>query len=249
MNDPVHESGDALPESAGDLRSAVTGRLARSAGWLRDLSLDPAWVVHEVRKDLKLSALRDADALLETLDRLALRAAGDEQARAVAAARERLAGERGAFGGKEGLPGSVAGPVADALEEAAADLGGMSFDAVDDRVLDRGLERSRARAVRAWRRVSASPAPERMHELRKAVKRELYQRELSGRPFDRMDRAMLKTLSDVLGEIQDLEVLRSALKADGAWRDPLRGLAKQTRRELEQRAARLAGARYGEARG
>lgn len=276
MNEPVREEVAAgrVATRPSEVRDILLERLERSAGWLRDEALDPAWVVHEVRKDLKrvrallrlveptiptrklekataeaarrLSALRDADALLETLDRLAQRAGSGEAAQAVAGVRAFLAAQRGSFEGSRGLPADTAGPVAQALDEVAGGLEAVSFAALDEHLLDEGLARSRAQAARAWRRVARKPSAARMHELRKDVKRELYQRELSGRPFDRMDRAMLKKLADVLGEIQDLEVLRTTLKSEGLWRGPVRLLARDTRRELKQRAGRLASARYGE---
>ena len=259
---------------APDLLRAVLERLDRSAGWLRDPSLEPAWVVHEVRKDLKrvrallrlaapaaptrkpekdcaaaareLSGLRDADALLETLDRLAARARAGEEADALAGIRAHLAAQRGNFDGRPGLPAEITDTVAGTLDEVGRALRELSFDGVDDALLDQGWAASRAEAGRAWRRVTRKPSPKRMHELRKAVKRELYQRELCGRPFDRMDRALLKKLADVLGELQDLEILRAALKAEKAWQGPVRRLAKEAREELKGRTGRLAAARYGE---
>jgi len=269
---------DAVEPGSGpdapDLPRAVLERLDRSADWLRDPSLDPAWVVHEVRKDLKrvrallrlvapaaptrkaekdcaaaareLSGLRDADALLETLDRLAARAKPGEETDALAGIRAHFAAQRGSFDGRPGLPAEIAGSVAGALDEVARGLRELSFEAVDDALLDEGLAASRAQARRAWRRVKKKPSPKRMHELRKAVKRESYQRELCGRPFDRMDRVLLKKLADVLGELQDLEVLRATLRAEKAWRGPVRRLAREARDELKGRTGRLAAARYGE---
>ena len=55
MNDPVLEpdDGEDWTRPEGDLRSAILERLDRSAERLEDPALDPARVVHEVRKDLK----------------------------------------------------------------------------------------------------------------------------------------------------------------------------------------------------
>jgi CHAD domain-containing protein len=79
------------------------------------------------------------------------------------------------------------------------------------------------------------------------VKRELYQRELSGRSLDRMERATLKKLAEVLGELQDLDVLREALRRMEHWGGPVRQLVARTLRELKARALRLGAARYPEA--
>jgi len=264
---------DGLPRPD-DLKTEILTRLDRSAVWLRDTGREPAWVIHEVRKELKrvrallrlagerlatrrlekscaatarrLSRLRDADALLETLQRL------EDRAEAAGAAAELEAARRWVHEAREdagGLPAEVAVPVAAELEGIAGRCRALSFAPMDGGALDAGLDRSRRRAAKAWRRVDRKPEPERFHDLRKAVKRELYQRELSGRPFDRMDRAMLKKLADVLGEIQDLEVLRAALGPAGFWQGALRDLARATRRDLRQRAARLAAARYDQSGG
>lgn len=267
---PSPASGAQGPE---DLGTEVLTRLERSVDWLRDSAREPAWVIHEVRKELKrvrallrlagerlptrrlekacagtarrLSHLRDADALLETLQRLEARPDAAPAAAGLSAARAWVTDGRRGTGG---LPPDVAEPVAAELEGIATKCRKLSFAAMDAEALDAGLARSRRRAAKAWQRLDRNPDPERFHDLRKKVKRELYQRELSGRPFDRMDRAMLKKLADVLGELQDLEVLRAALKPAGLWKGKLRSLARGARRELRQRAARLAAARYGEAR-
>lgn len=274
MNESLREGGAPVPGAGqGDLKAMILERLERSAAWLGDSGRDPAWVIHEVRKDLKrvrallrlvepavrtrplerdsaaaareLSGLRDADALLETVDRLAPRVTSTEAAEALAGVRSRLVRQRSRFG-ESGLPVEVVGPVAARLKDVAARLEDVSFEGVGADRLDEGLAKSRARAARAWRRVAKKSSATRIHEFRKAVKRELYQRELCGRPFNRMDRAMLKKLSEVLGELQDLTVLRQALETEGAWQGPVRELAREARAELKGRAGRLAGARYGE---
>jgi CHAD domain-containing protein len=112
--------------------------------------------------------------------------------------------------------------------------------------LDAGLADSWADTAMAFRRVVKKPALPHFHEFRKAVKRELHQRELSGRPLDRMERATLKKLGDVLGELQDLDIFRDTLRAAGHWRGPVRPLLKQTIYELKGRAIRLGEGRYPE---
>jgi CHAD domain-containing protein len=117
---------------------------------------------------------------------------------------------------------------------------------VDAAALDAGLVRARADTACAFEELVADPRMVRFHDFRKAVKRELYQRELAGRPQQRTERATLKKLADVLGELQDLDVLRAMLRANGAWRGPARRLVRRTVKELKGRALRLGESRCRE---
>lgn len=250
----------------------VIDRLDRCVERLENPELHPGWVVHEVRKDLKrvrallrlcgdelptrrlekrcaaaarkLAHLRDAAALGETLARLRTRADA-RQLEALEAVIESLGLERPP-GEPHGLPRPIACDVAVALRKVRKSCAGLDFTRMDGAALDAGLAETWSETALAFRRVMERPALPRFHEFRKAVKRELHQRELSGRPLDRMERATLKKLADVLGELQDLDVLRDRLRAARRWRGPLRRLVKQTVRELKARALRLGVGRYPE---
>jgi len=258
------------PGGVGDTLAQCLGRCVER---LEDPSRPPAWVVHEVRKDLKrvrallrlsgdvlptrrlekrcaaaarkLSPLRDADAAAETLARLRVRA-DPQQLGALEALADRLADLREAVAGAPGLPRPIAADVAGTLRRVLRDVQGMSFERLDAAALDAGLADSWADTAMAFRRVVKKPALPHFHDFRKAVKRELHQRELSGRPLDRMERATLKKLADVLGELQDLDIFRDTLRAAGHWRGPVRPLLKQTIYELKGRAIRLGEGRYPE---
>lgn len=270
------ESVDLLPDEApaqGGVGETLLQCLDRSVERLEDASLRPAWVVHEVRKDLKrsrallrlsgdvvptrrpekrcaaearkLSRLRDADAVGETLARLRLRA-DPRQLEALEGLSEWLAERREAIVGAPGLPRPVADGVAESLRRVMHDVRSLPFERMDAAALDAGLADSWSDTARAFSHVMERPALPRFHEFRKVVKRELHQRELSGRPLDRMERATLKKLADVLGELQDLDVFRETLRESGRWRGPVRRLVKQTMRELKARAIRLGAGRYRE---
>lgn len=265
-------SGDDDPRPGG-VRETICHRLGRSIERLENPKLEPAWVVHEVRKDLKrirallrlaghelptrqlerdcaevgrrLAPLRDVDAASETVTRLQARADG----RGLAALEELaawLVSQRPVGDGERGLPWPIAESSALKLRAVLAELQSLSFESLDSAALDRGLAVAWSDAATAFRRVMDKPVVARFHALRKAVKRELYQRELAGRPLDRMERATLRKLAEVLGELQDLQVLRAALGDAGRWRGPVRKLARQSRRELKARAIRLGGGRYPE---
>ena len=277
MDGRIHREPVALPPDEGPAPGGVGEtlgqRLGRCIERLEDPSLPPAWVVHEVRKDLKrirallrlcgdvlptrrlekrcaaaarkLAPLRDAHATEETLARLRLRAdPGQLEALEMLAAW--LAQCRAEAAEQPGLPRPVATAAAGSLRRVSHDVLGLSFDRIDAAALDAGLADSWQDSAATFRRAVARPALPRFHDFRKAAKRELHQRELSGRPLDRMERATLKKLADVLGELQDLDVLRGTLRDAGRWRGPLRRLVKQTMRELKGRAIRLGAGRYPE---
>lgn len=262
-------SADETPAGIG---ATVSNRLAACVVRLADPSLSPVAVVHEVRKELKrvrallrlsgdvlstrqleqrcadaarrLAHLRDADAMAETLLRLRARA-DTRHLKALDALSRALAEERKA-NLAAGLPRPLAEEVADTLRAIRADVGWLPFELMDAEALDDGLADAWAQTARGFRRVLENPVLPRFHDFRKVVKRELYQRELCGRPLDRQERATLKKLADVLGELQDLDVLRAKLRAIDRWRGPVRQLVKQTIRELKARALRLGLTRYPE---
>ncbi len=270
--DPVART-DVDLLATGGVGETLSHLLGRSIERLEDPGLPPAWVIHEVRKDLKrvrallrlsrdvlptrplekrcaasarqLSRLRDVDAIGETLARLRARARQRELA-AFDEIEAWHAGRRRAVSGAIGLPRQVAGEVAASLGEVRDGLQALSFAGLDAAALDAGLAASRSDSARAFRRAVEKPRPARFHALRKVVKRELYQRELSGRLLEGMEHATLKKLADLLGELQDLEVLRDALGDAGRWQGSVRRLVKRTRSELKARAIRLGGARYPE---
>jgi CHAD domain-containing protein len=265
-------SPDELP-APGGVGDTLAQRLECCIERLEDPSLPPAWVVHEVRKDLKrirallrlsgdvlptrrlekrcaaaarkLSPLRDADAAAETLARLRVRA-DPQQLEALEDLAEWLEHRRAAVAGTPGLPRPIAADVAGTLRRVLRDVRALSFERLDAAALDLGLADAWSDTAMAFRRVVKKPALPHFHDFRKAVKRELHQRELSGRPLDRMERATLKKLADVLGELQDLDIFRDTLRAAGRWRGPVRPLVKQTMYELKGRAIRLGEGRYPE---
>jgi CHAD domain-containing protein len=266
--------GAVQAPAAGGIGDTIGQLLEQSIARLEDPALPPGWVVHETRKSLKrvrallrlsgdvlptrrvekrcaaaarkLAGFRDAAAIGETLARLQQRA-DDRQRDAIALTAKALASAGPAGSIAAGLPGPIAADVAASLRMARDACAALPFDRLDAAALDAGLAESRSDSAAAFRRVAAEPVLSRFHEFRKAVKRELHQRELCGRPLDRTEAAPLKKLADVLGELQDLDVLREALRTAGLWRPPIRGLAGKTMRELEARALRLGKVHYREA--
>ena len=250
-------------------------RLGCSIERLEDASLQPGWVVHEVRKDLKrvrallrlagsrletrsaekrcaavarrLAPLRDADAASETVGRLRMRADAREL-KALDRLGEWFRRHREETAGICNMPRPLAMEVAGSLREIASGAETLPFEQMDAAALDAGLAEAWAATAQAFRTLIERPSSPRFHDFRKAAKRELHQRELCGRPLDRVEWATLKKLADVLGELQDLYVLREVLREAGRWRGPVRKLIDKTMRELKARALRLGASRYPESR-
>jgi len=260
------------PANIGD---TILHRLGCSIERLEDASLQPGWVVHEVRKDLKrvrallrlagsrfetrpaekrcaavarrLAPLRDADAASETVGRLRMRADAREL-KALDKLGDWFMRHREETAGICDMPRPLAMEVAGSLREIAAGAQALPFEQMDAAALDAGLAEAWAATAQAFRTLVEQPSSSRFHDFRKAAKRELHQRELCGRPLDRVEWATLKKLADVLGELQDLYVLREVLREAGRWRGPVRKLIDKTMRELKSRALRLGESRYPESR-
>ena len=167
-----------------------------------------------------LSASRDADVKLETLDALVERF-DDLPAEAVGAWREGLERDRDQIGEEERV---AAASRAVAMIEVGRD-GVLSWDLSPDSwgLLDQGLVNSYRRGRKAMRRARSAPDEESFHEWRKRVKDLWYHLRLvrnawEGPLGEAADEA--HQLADLLGDHHDLSVLRQDLSdlpvGDGA---------------------------------
>ena len=270
-------SADPPPDGEGpaNIGDTILYRLGCSAERLEDASLQPGWVVHEVRKDMKrvrallrlasdrvptrpleqgcaaaarrLAPLRDADAASETVGRLRMRANASEL-KALDKLGQWFMRHREETAGTCEMPRALAMEVAGSLREIESEAQALPFEQMDAAALDAGLADAWVGTAKAFRKLVERPTSPRFHDFRKAAKRELHQRELSGRPLDRVEWATLKKLADVLGELQDLYVLREVLRETGRWRGRVRKLIDKTMLELKSRALRLGESRYPESR-
>ncbi len=260
-------------KTAAALAAAVDRRLARCVR-LASGELPPGAVVHGVRKDLKrvrallrlatdagaiagshekacagiarkLSLRRDADAVLEALDRLADRAGEPADLARVVEARQLL----------EGYPAADNDPVSFDARALRRDLMSIrrSVAALDLSTLEAGrigdaLALTHATARRQARRLGKEGRAKRFHALRKSVKRELHQREWLTRrvPGSGGGRKSLKQLATLLGENQDIAVLKSFLRREGLYRGRLKRLVKAERDRVRAGALRIAGTFYAD---
>jgi CHAD domain-containing protein len=195
-----------------------------------------------------LSGMRDADVLLDTLDGLAERYAGQVPGRAFDAVRERLRAD------------DVPAPSVDeSVDAARARLSG-ALGRVEDWPLGRtgrssvrkGLKRSYARGRRALERAAGDRSDERLHEWRKRVKDLRYQQQLVRDAWPQVIGAQAKAakaLADLLGDDHDLAVLDARMRASGevgGELDDVLALIARRRTELQDEALRLGRRLYAE---
>jgi CHAD domain-containing protein len=159
----------------------------------------------------RLSGVRDASVLIETLDELE-ELTGDELPRgATAPLRKQLEDEREqALESLRGDDVAAAAVVAD-IENARTRTAAWTFETQGFEALEPGLRRIYRRGRKAMRRAQADPTDENLHEWRKRVK-DLWHAEQITRSAGpkKMKKLARRThaLSDVLGDDHDLAELR-----------------------------------------
>ena len=164
-----------------------------------------------------LSALRNAEALLETHARLQVRFADEVDWRRLVGVRRALVARRAQLADDGTLPRRIAafgeelGTVRDRLLQLPlADLG------FDD--LAPGFERAYRRGRKAMRSIDAAPSDARFHAWRKRAKDHRYHLELLRDLWPaevKARRAEVRALGDLLGDEHDLSVLRATLQGEG----------------------------------
>lgn len=196
-----------------------------------------------------LSGARDAEVMLQTLDALAERYAGQAPHHEFAAIRERLADGPGGPG-----DGVVAVAVtASELAAARERIGGWRLEHEGWAGLEPGLRRTYKRGLTALRLVQDAPTDEHLHEWRKRVKDLWYALRLVaevGGPSLRGQAKDAHALADLLGDDHDLAVLRQHLlgSAGGvaADVDAVLGLLDHRREQLQAQAMALGERVYAE---
>jgi CHAD domain-containing protein len=199
-----------------------------------------------------LSDARDAEVMVQTLDQLSGRFAGQLPESSFAAVREPLEHDRDAQHGQ--LADSARVPeAAGQLTGARARLDSWQLRSGGWAALEPGLKRSYRRGRQAMRKAERRPSAEQMHAWRKRVKDLWYhERFLAsvGGPAIRGQAKDLHRLADLLGDHHDLGVLRHRLTGDpphGAVDvDGVIGLIGHRQAELEGQALGLGSRIYAE---
>ncbi len=196
----------------------------------------------------RLSAARDANVLVETLDGLRERFADELPPKASDALRARLKREhRRALDSLQKDEATV-GAVTGELEEARMRTADWTLEPEGFEGLEPGLRRIYRRGRRAMRSAAAEPTNENFHEWRKRVKDLWYVAQITRAAAPKRMTRLAKQahqLSDLLGDDHDLAVLRSYIEAhprsfdDTASRRALLGVLDRRRQSLQQEAIDL----------
>lgn len=167
------------------------------------------------RAGRQLGAARDAEVMLQALDQVAERFAGQVPQASFVAIRHQLETERD-IARRRLRVSKVPEAVADDLRAVRARIDDWSLRRDGWKALEPGLERGYRRGLRAFERARTKPTVERLHEWRKRSKDLWYHLRLL-RPLSPdilggyADEA--HALSDLLGDDHDLALLREALGA------------------------------------
>lgn len=257
------------------LRRIALGQIASGLDEIDDRDLPMAERVHQVRKRCKklrglirlvrpvfpdyaaenaafrdtarrLSDIRDAAAMVETCDALAMYFSDALKAGAIAPLRARLNEEAEAAGRGDDLDQRLDLTRAE-LTEAQARVENWRLDADGWEALAPGLAKTYGRARKGMEAARSSPDMETLHQWRKRVKYHRYHARLLSRMDERLVPAhagMATDLSEVLGDHHDLHVLEARLaqvdpEASPEAREATVGLVRARRGMLEDEAFRL----------
>jgi len=236
LEDPTIDRHEAIHDArkCGKRLRALL-RLAR-AGIGDDLYRRENAAIRDAAKDL--SALRDAEALLETYQRLQARFADEVDWRRLIGVRRALVSRREQLADDGTLPRRIAafGEQLSALRGRLPSwpLAELGFDD-----LAPGFKRSYRRGRKAMRAVEDAPSDQGFHAWRKRTKDHRYHLELLRNLWPaqvKARRAEVKALGSLLGDEHDLTVLRATLGAEcqrfGHGADLLHALAERRQAEL-----------------
>ena len=215
-------------------RGAFSASYSEENAWFRDLAK-------------RLSAARDAEAMLESLDMLCEAFSEELGADAFATVRHAMLDRRTEVQEDVELPQRVRETTAQ-LQDARTRVPGWRLDEDGFAAVEKGFSRTYRRARKALDASYKDPTPERFHEWRKRVKYHWYHlrllRELWPAPMKALA-AEAKQLADLLGDDHDLAVLRETLVqerddlGDQEEIDALAALAQRRQDQLRAQAQTL----------
>ena len=219
----AHDPGVRLGGDDEDVHQArvATRRLRSDLATFRPL-LDQAWVA-DIRSELQwlggeLGAARDADVLLDRLERQAAELDGPDAA-AAAALLHTLAGERVAAQTRAGR--ALSSPRYAALLDQL--VGASQLPPVTGAAAERAADVLPGQVAKAWRKLAKAveeagdePAVEQLHEVRKKAKRCRYACEAAAPVCGKQAKALgaaVASLQEVLGDLQDATVAEHWLRS------------------------------------
>ena len=193
----------------------------------------------------RLSAERDADVLVETLDELAEHCAARLPASTFAQVRAVLVADQARARDAAAADRSPVRAIVAELRDARARIDDWPLVGDEFVLIEGGLGRAYARGVERFERVLATPSVENLHEWRKRVKDLWYHLRLVKPMWPEVLGEQVKQaaeLADLLGDDHDLAVLGERLAEPLVARRvvadlrPLRDLIGRRRLELQARA-------------
>ena len=202
----------------------------------------------------RLSGVRDASVLIETLDELERASGSDLPGGGTARLREQLEDERKqALDSLKADDALVAAVIAD-IEQARTRTAAWTFELQGFDALEPGLRRIYRRGRNAMRRAQADPTNQNLHDWRKRVK-DLWHAEQILRPAapKKMKKLAKRThaLADLLGDDHDLAELRLYVGRHRSGFDDrvaqvaVMAVIDRRRKELQRRAFSLGPQLYG----
>jgi CHAD domain-containing protein len=203
----------------------------------------------------RLSEARDAEAMIETFDKLRERYPGPFERRSFRAVRKELVRRRDALTEHADEFGRTVAEVRAELASARERIAEWNLDDPGFDAIAPGLRRIYRAGRRALARASEEASPENFHELRKRVKDLWYHVRLLRGVWPECMGALeteLKALSDHLGDDHDLVVFEGHLgelegsKFDRSDVDAMLEFARQRQEELRAAAMDLARRVHGE---
>ena len=198
----------------------------------------------------ELSGGRDADVMVQTVDGLATRYAGQLPKRQFTTLSRRLASRAAASRSAADMT-----DVAAALDKAHDRVTGWPMDCSDPRALTPGAKHAYARGRKAFTAALDEPSADRLHDWRKRVKDSWYHHRLLKAAWPTPLKAYadeLDELGELLGDDHDLDVLTTLLRdhPDAAPpsvdTDRILELITTRRDELQAQAFRLGRRIYAE---
>ena len=197
-----------------------------------------------------LSAVRDAQALVETHDMLGEAFGRRVDWRRFQPLRHVLEARAASLAeDRNGLDGRVEEAV-NVLDQAAVEIPAWPLEGASPDDLAKGLRRTYRRARKGYRRALARHDPAELHEWRKRAKYLRYHHQLLrdlGGKGTRSRHHGFRELSDLLGDHHDLEVLRTFIDRESSGLDPvaeaeLRVLMRQLQDALYRESLELGAA-------
>ncbi|HUA04865.1 MAG TPA: CHAD domain-containing protein [Solirubrobacteraceae bacterium] len=199
-----------------------------------------------------LSTARDAEVMVQALDDLSERFAGQVPKRTFTTIRKQLTAERDPARASL-LDSGLTDDVADELKAVRARIDDWRLGRGGWRAIESGLDRSYRRGRSGLERAAAEPSVENFHEWRKRTKDLWYHLRVLTPISPGIVGGQAKDahrLADLLGDDHDLAVLRKRLEqtADAitADLDPAFGLIDHRREQLQQEAVLLGRRLYAE---